>query len=342
MGGGAGERRVAARVIDLTMSPDGSAVTSLNANENVQLDLPAAADAPARRITSASLVAGGPNGLQTATFAGAVSYKGVRPARRGGPAASERTARSQRLIVAQTQPGLGSVEQADFHGSVHIVDGDTTVEGQRAVHRAAEDTFEITLSPGNPGPPPSVNDGRIMVNAKAITVGITSKQLKAETDVRSSVQPSRPHRRRGSQSSGTGTRDCHPRGPAARNGEQAGGQWKNPAIMKADQPVNVTAQQLNYDGAAGVATYTGNARLWQDQTQIQGDTIVVDDRTGNLTARGHVITVMFFDDTRSEDQEETTGADQRHRRRDGVRRRKADRDLYLWQDREGAHGRDAG
>ena len=29
-----------------------------NANENVQLDLPAAADAPARRITSASLIAG--------------------------------------------------------------------------------------------------------------------------------------------------------------------------------------------------------------------------------------------------------------------------------------------
>ena len=75
MGGGAGERRVAARVIDLTMSPDGSVVTSLNANENVQLDLPAAADAPARRITSASLIAGGPNGLQTATFAGAVSYR---------------------------------------------------------------------------------------------------------------------------------------------------------------------------------------------------------------------------------------------------------------------------
>ena len=45
-----------------------------------------------------------------------------------------------------------------------------------------------------------------------------------------------------------------------------------------------------------MATYTGSARLWQDQTQIQGDTIVVDDRSGNLTAKGHVTTVMFFDD----------------------------------------------
>ena len=152
------------------MSADGSVVTSLNANENVQLDLPAPPDAPARRITSASLTAGGPNGLQTATFVGSVSYRELRPARRGGPPASERTARSQRLIV-QTQPGLGTVEQADFRGSVHIVDGDTVVEGQRAVHRAAQDTFEITLSPGDPGPPPSVNDGRILVNARTITVG---------------------------------------------------------------------------------------------------------------------------------------------------------------------------
>jgi lipopolysaccharide transport protein LptA len=67
--------------------------------------------------------------------------------------------------------------------------------------------------------------------------------------------------------------------------------------MKQDQPVNVTSKQLDYDGAAGVATYTGGARLWQDQTQIQGDTIVVDDRSGNLTARGHVSSVMFFDET---------------------------------------------
>jgi lipopolysaccharide transport protein LptA len=295
MGGGAGERRVAAPVIDLTMSPDGSVVTSLNANGNVQLDLPAVADAPARRITSASLIAGGPNGLQTATFVGGVSYKELRPARRGGPAASERTARTQRLIV-QTQPGLGSVEQADFHGSVHIVDGDTTVEGQRAVHRAAQDTFEITLSPGDPGPPPSVNDGRIMVNAKAITVGITSKQLKAETDVRSSVQPSRPQAAGKPVPPAPGRGTASPSSPQPGTASRPADSGKTPAIMKADQPVNVTAQQLNYDGAAGVATYTGTARLWQDQTRIQGDTIVVDDRTGNLTSRGHVITVMFFDD----------------------------------------------
>ncbi len=292
LGGGAGDRRIAAKTIDLTMSADGSTVIGLNAVDNVQVDLPASADAPAKRITSATLNGGGPNGLQTATFAGTVSYREMRAARRGGPAASERTARSQQLVV-QTQPGLGAVERADFRGNVHIVDGDTTADGQRAVHQAAQDTFELTFSPGDPGPPPSVNDGRILVNARTITVGITSKKLKADTDVRSSVQPSR------GQEPAKGP-SAAPAAPGQGNRPAEGG--RTPSIMKQDQPVNVTSKQLDYDGAAGVATYTGAARLWQDQTQIQGDTIVVDDRSGNLTSRGHVSSVMFFDETDSKTQ----------------------------------------
>jgi lipopolysaccharide export system protein LptA len=291
MGGGTGERRIAANTIDLTMSADGSTVIGLNAVDNVQVDLPPSADAPARRITSATLNGGGPNGLQTTTFAGNVSYREIRPARRGGPPASERTARSQQLAV-QTQPGLGAVETADFRGNVHIVDGNTTADGQRAVHRAAQDTFDLTFSPGDPGPPPSVNDGRILVNARTITVGITSRKLKADTDVRSSVQPSRGQQ----PDKGPSPAPAQGRG----NGSAEGG--RTPSIMKQDQPVNVTSKQLDYDGAAGLATYTGAARLWQDQTQIQGDTIVVDDRSGNLTARGHVSSVMFFDETDSKTQ----------------------------------------
>src|SRR4029453_18853258 len=124
-------------------------------------------------------------------------------------------------------------------------------------------------------------------NARTITVGITSKKLKADTDVRSSVQPSRG----GNPARG----QTVPPAPGRGNGTAEGG--RTPTIMKQDQPVNVTSKQLDYDGAAGVATYTGAARLWQDQTQIQGDTIILDDRTGNLTSKGHVSSVMFFDDT---------------------------------------------
>ena len=42
---------------------------------------------------------------------------------------------------------------------------------------------------------------------------------------------------------------------------------------------------------ANRATYTGNAQLWQGETSIKGATIVLDDKTGDLTATGTVATV---------------------------------------------------
>jgi lipopolysaccharide export system protein LptA len=279
-----GPRKVSATTLDLTMGPDGSTVTVLDANQNVTLDLPATADAPAKRITSATLNAGGPNGLQTATFAGGVVYRELKPVVRGAPAPAERTARSLRLIV-QTQPGLGALQQADFHGNVHIVDGETVADAQRAIHQVAKDSFELSFSPGDPGPPPSLNDGRVLVYARTINFVISTNTLHAEGDVRSSVQPSRGHPARGAASA-----QAKARGGAATDSTRM------PSMLAQDQPVSVTAAKMDYDGAAGVATYTGQAKLWQDQTQVQGDVIVVDDHSGNLTARGHVRSVMFLEE----------------------------------------------
>ena len=280
---GGAPRQVSAAAIDLTMGPDGSTVTSLNANQNVVLDLPASGDAPAWRITSATLTAGGPNGLETATFAGGVVYREIRAGRRGAPPPTERTARSLRLIV-QTQPGLGNLKQADFHGNVHIVDGETVADAQRAVHQVAQDSFDLSSSQGDPGPPPSMTDGRVLVNARTINFTIGSKKLLADTDVRSSIQPSKPDPSKpAAAAQGKG------RGTAAEAN-------KMPSLLKQDQVVNVTSRKLDYDGARGLATYTGDAKLWQDQTQVHGDAIVVDDQSGNLTATGHVRSVMFFDE----------------------------------------------
>ena len=292
---GAGHRRIAARSMDIAMGPDGSTVTTLNANGSVQVDIPASGDAPARRINSATLASGGPSGLQTATFTGGVTFRENRPARPGTPA-GERTASSQRLVI-ETQPGLGAIQQADFRGNVRVVDGATTAEGPRALYRVAQDTFDISPSGGDPGPPPSVNDGRVLVNARTISVAMGSKKLTAETDVRSSLQPEK--------------REAGPAGRGRGDGQPESGRL--PSMLKQDQPVNVTANRLEYDGASALATYTGNARLFQDQTSVQGDAIIVDDRNGNLTARGNVRSVMFFEEedsttkTRSLAQRTATG-----------------------------------
>ena len=72
-------------------------------------------------------------------------------------------------------------------------------------------------------------------------------------------------------------------------------------MLKQDQPVNVTSNRLDYDGVAE-ATYTGSALLWQDKSRIAGETIVMNDSTGNLTAQ---VKVRIDDDARgrrSEDQ----------------------------------------
>jgi lipopolysaccharide export system protein LptA len=70
-----------------------------------------------------------------------------------------------------------------------------------------------------------------------------------------------------------------------------------PSILKQDQPVTITSNRLEYDGAAGHAVYSGNSRLWQgDTTKINGDTIIVDDKTGNLEARVNVRTEMTLDE----------------------------------------------
>ncbi len=184
-----GAKKIMGRTIDITMGADGSTVTVLNATQDVQVELPASANAPAYRITAANLTSGGATGLQTATFTGGVNYREIRPASRGA-AASERTGRSQRLIV-ETQPGLGAIQRADFRGNVHIVDGATIAEGQRAVYHVAQDKFDISNSQGDPGPLPSVNDGRVLVNAGTISFTVGTKKLIADTNVRSSLQPSK-------------------------------------------------------------------------------------------------------------------------------------------------------
>jgi len=281
--GGGGTRQIAGRTIDMAMGPDGNTVTGLNANQNVQVDLPATADAPARQINSTTLAAGGPQGIQTATFTGGVTYREIRPAQRGAPA-SERTGRSLSLVV-ETQPGLGAIQQADFRGNVRIVDGDTTAEGSRAIYKVAQDTFELEPSTGDPGPPPSVNDGRVLVHARKIDFNVATKRLHADTDVRSSMQPSK---REGQKP------DPNAKGRGAGASASEGG--KLPSMLKDDEPVNVTSNRLDYDGAAGIATYTGSAKLFQARTRIQGDTIVLDDRSANLRASGHVSSVMFFEE----------------------------------------------
>ena len=274
--GAAAGKRIAGRTIAIALSPDGKTVTNLTSSENVQVDLPAENNSPSKRIRSANLVATGTPeaGLRTASFTGKVTYDEVRAARRNQPAI-DRTARSESLNI-ETKPGLGAIEKADFRGNVRIREApDVVAEAPRGVYYVERDRIELMPSDGDPGPPPRVEDGRISVQARTIDFTLSTRDMTADTKVRSTLtqKPS--------------------------SGKQPS---RVPSVLKQNQPVNVTANRLQYQGAAGKAVYSGNVQLWQQEDEtaaatIKGDTLTLDDKTGNLEVTGNVITEYFLDET---------------------------------------------
>ena len=262
-------KRITGSTIDIGMSPDGATVTSLTAVEKVQVDLPPDGEAPGRQIRSASLRATGApgQGLQNAVFEGGVTYSETRPAN-GKSAALERNARSLRLIV-DTKPGLGPLERADFRGNAHFEDGKISADAPRALYGIDRDQLDLSPSDGDPGIGPMLTNAQLTVQARNIHVSPSTQKLTADTDVRSTITPQKP----GADAS----------------------QTRVPVMLKQDEPVNVTSNRLAYDGVSE-ATYSGNALLFQKQSRINADTIVLNDRTGNLTAREKVRTTMMLID----------------------------------------------
>ena len=262
-------RQIAGKSIDIALGPDGATVTNLAANENVQVDLPAEGDTPARRIRSATLLAtGDAGGIQAATFAGGVEFRESRAAR-GKLPVLERTARSSRMDL-KTKPGFGDIEQASFHSNVRFTDGTkTTADAPTAIYAIAQDRLDLSPGEGDTGRGPHVFDGRVSVEARTISMTLGTQVMKADTNVRSVMA---------GQAKGT----------------NSDGTVRMPSMLKQDQPVNVKANRLNYDGANSVAVYDGNARLWQDDTTIRADKITLEDKTGNLHAAGNVVTSMIL------------------------------------------------
>ena len=268
---GKAQKRIAANGIDIALAPDGATVTNLAANQNVQVDLPADADAPTRRIRSATLLATGPpdKGIEAATFGGDVEYRETRAAR-GKVTAIERSARSVRMDV-KTKPGFGDIEQATFHTNAKFTDGTkTSAEAPTAVYQIGQDRLDLSVEAGDSGTGPHVSDGRVSIEATRIQITLGTQVMKADTRVRSVVMPSKND-------------------PASKANAV-----KMPSMMKQDQPVNVSSNRLSYDGANSIAIYDGNARLWQDDTAIRADKIVLEDKTGNLRATANVVTTMLI------------------------------------------------
>jgi len=257
-------RQIAANTLDITLAPDGSTPTALLGRDAVQLTLPPEDDVPTRTVRAATLDATGTpeKGLTRAVFSGGVQY-------REQSATVGRGANAADLDMA-LEGGLNAITEAHFLHGVRFVDGSLTALAADARYNVRNGTVALSGSePGTPGPH-VVND-KIVVDATTVDMTLEGPKMKAAGNVRSTLQPPAP----------------------PKPGETAS-DVKMPAMLKQDQPVQVLADALDYDGGTALALYRGAARLFQGDTSIKGETIAIDNKAGNMTASGGVTTTTVL------------------------------------------------
>jgi lipopolysaccharide transport protein LptA len=259
-------RQISAAAINVTVGADGTTPIGLVARDAVKVTLPGDRGGATRTINAQALDGTGDEtrGITGAHFTGEIQF-----AEKG--AGIDRAARSNVLDVT-TSPNFGAIQDATFTKAVRFAEGTlfaTAASGRYALERGV-----LELTGSEPGSlRPHVMDERMSVDATRIDVTLDGPQMKATGAVKSVLNP-------------------------GKEGKAGDDKARVPSMLKGDQPVNVTADQLSYDGKAGRAVYTGNALLWQGDTSIKGTGITIDRESGDLSASGPVTTsaVLLQDD----------------------------------------------
>ena len=267
--GARARRRLSGGANKVGQGAAGAPGKALTPRDAVRLLLPEDGAVPARTITAANLVAAGEAGagLTSASFSGDVVFREQQSAA-GGRAAIARTARSRTLDLV-VSPGFGSLDDARFRGAVRFEEGSVRASGAEVRYQVQTGVLNIDGIDDSTGLGPRVTDQMVTIDAQSIQLTLEGQKIVATTNVRSTIRPVT--------------------GGAARD---AG---KRPAILKADQAIFAAGETLNYDGGLRLAVYAGGARLWQGDTAIQGDTVTLDDATGNLSAIGHARSTFMLD-----------------------------------------------
>jgi lipopolysaccharide export system protein LptA len=255
-------RQITANVIDVSIGPDGATIGGLSARDNLKLTLPAEASGVARVIEANTLESTGDpkKGLDAAHFTGNVRFD------ERGPKVA-RAARSGALDVT-VGPGFSSIDDARFSRAVRFADD--PLFATAALARYSIERGTLDLSGSEPGSlRPHVVDDRLVVDASTVSVKLEGPIVTAEGQVKSLLQPKK-----------AGAKDDDTR---------------LPSMLKDDQPVNVTAGRLEYQGTSEQASYTGTAQLWQGETLVKGSTIQLDTKKGDLVADGPAMTVSLLE-----------------------------------------------
>ena len=266
--GGLAGRQIIGDTLDILLAPDGS-LTKATGNDNVRLDLPGSPESPARSIRARTLdgdgVAG--KGLTAAKFADNVEYR-----EEGSKSSAARVAKSRMLTVALSDD---AVSNAVFTGAVKFEEQGLQAAAGDARYDPMKGSLRLTGIEG--GVVPRVSDDQVTIDANAIDVALQGRLMKATGGVKTTLRASAPQNARG------------PGGSAPLD------QSRLPSLLKQDQPANVNADALDYQGASGTAIYTGNATLWQGETTIRADLLAIDQSKGDLVATGNARSSIVLD-----------------------------------------------
>jgi LPS export ABC transporter protein LptC len=259
-------RQISGGTLDLALAPDGT-ITKATGRDGVQLTLPPAAGLPGRTITARTLDGEGKAGvgLTSADFRGGGTDKDAVEFRETGAGASERSARAQALHV---ELDGDAVSDAAFTGRVTFRDTsrERRLEATAADVRYAPAKGTLRLTGMDAGGRPHVADDRISIDAGEIDLAFETHKMTAKglgNEVRTVLSAQGGAKR-----------------PA---GEPAS---KMPRLLKADQPVSISAAALDYGGPDSLVVYTGGVILRQGDDSVRAQRLELDQKEGNLLASG--------------------------------------------------------
>ena len=263
--GGSAGRQIIGDTLDIALAPDGS-LTKSTGNGNVRLDLPGSPESPARSIRARTLDADGAagKGLTAAKFTDNVEYR-----EESGTSSAARVATSRTLTVELTDD---AVSNAVFTGAVKFEEQGLQAAAGEARYDPMKGSLRLTGIEA--GAVPRVSDDQVTIDGNAIDVGLQGRLMKATGGVKTTLRA---------------------RTATGRGGTGGGDATKLPSLFKQDQPANVNADALDYQGASGKAIYTGSATLWQGETTMRADLITIDQTTGDLVATGNARSSITLD-----------------------------------------------
>jgi lipopolysaccharide export system protein LptA len=283
MTGDAGKqgRKIAGATVDLTLASDGM-LTSAMARENVRLELPEGADTPPRIITAQTLDGTGEpgKGLTSVTFTRDVSFIERPLPSRTEPAdnKADRTARSQKLEASMAND---AVTTATFTGDVTFEETGLKGCAARVDYQPQKESLKLS-GPTKAGNPIVAEEDKA-IEAELIDVTLETRRMNFRGNVRSSIKT-------------PGNQRCR---PATARAATDRGANNVPRLLKSDAPMTIRAASLDLDSRQGYADYSAApgslVTLEQVDTSIRGNTVVIDQTKGNLTATGNATSKLMLD-----------------------------------------------